>query len=127
MLARRICAPVRSFYLISLRRPTYRPWNVQRHFASKRIVPRSENRIPADVQSVPTPANLRRLRSKEHRLRKAIIQGFLTATVVAYYLDGKYNARAVRRTLRTAWVGATLAVDYKWNFTWILPFYFYLY
>jgi hypothetical protein len=39
------------------------------------------------------------------------------ATGVAYYLDGKYNARAIRRTLRTAWVGATLAADYKWNFT----------
>ena len=85
--------------------------HIQRNYASKNTVAQS------DTQSVPTPANLRKLRSKEHRLRKSVIGGVLAATVLAYYLDGKYNARAVRRTLRTAWVGATLAADYKWNFT----------
>jgi len=66
---------------------------------------------------IPTPTTLRILRLKEHRLRRSLLGGILIATAVGYYLDGKYNARAIRRTLRTAWVGAVLAADYKWNFT----------
>src|SRR5271169_479030 len=110
MLFRPVCSPARLFLRINIPRPEFRHCNIQRNYASV-TPPRS------DIQSVPTPANIRKLRSKEHTLRKAIIRGFLAATVVAYYLDGKYNARAIRRTLRTAWVGATLAADYKWNFT----------
>src|SRR5579859_687995 len=71
------------------------------------------------TNSIPPPKRLRELRAKEHRLRKSILGGIVVATGVGYYLDGKYNARAIRRTLRTAWVGATLAADYKWNFTFV--------
>jgi hypothetical protein len=67
--------------------------------------------------TVDTAKTVRVLRAKEHRLRNSILFGFAAATVVSYYLDGKYNGRAIRRTLRTAWVGALLAADYKWNFT----------
>ena len=115
MLARPICTPIRSLPRITLQRTGLRPWKIQRNYASPK-----KSSHQSYTEPVPTPANLRRLRSKEHILRKAIIRGFLAATVVAYYLDGKYNARAIRRTLRTAWVGATLAADYKWNFTFTL-------
>src|SRR5438045_8727899 len=115
MLFRQACSPARLFVRIYTRKLDLRLCDIQRNYASITISPRS------DIQSIPTPANIRILRSKEHRLRKAIIRGFLTATVVAYYLDGQYNAQAIRRTLRTAWVGATLAADYKWNFTFIYP------
>jgi aarF domain-containing kinase len=116
MLTRRICTPIRSLPRIPLQRTGLRPPRIQRNYTTSKKSSRQSYPDP-----VPTPANLRRLRSKEHLLRKAIIRGFLAATVAAYYLDGKYNARAIRRTLRTAWVGATLAADYKWNFTFTLP------
>lgn len=116
MLSRPICTSIRSLSRITLQRTPFRPWRIQRNYGS------SKNSAPQSyTDPVPTPTNLRKLRSKEHMLRKAIIRGFLAATVVAYYLDGKYNARAIRRTLRTAWVGASLAADYKWNFTFTLP------
>src|SRR5436190_4413748 len=112
MLPRPVRTSIRSLPRLAVPRTSFRPWTIQRNYAtSKKSAPQSY------TDPVLTPANLRRLRSKEHRLRKAVIKGFLGATVVAYYLDGKYNARAIRRTLRTAWVGATLAADYKWNFT----------
>ena len=115
MLARPMCPPIRSLSRITLQRAPFSPWRIQRNYAS------SKNSTHASyTDPVPTPTNLRILRSKENMLRKAIIKGFLAATVVAYYLDGKYNARAIRRTLRTAWVGATLAADYKWNFKFAL-------
>ena len=78
-------------------------------------------RKTAANSEIPTPESIRRLRAKEHRWRKSIFGGVIVATALGYYLDGKYNARAIRRTLRTAWVGALLAVDYKWNFTYIPP------
>ena len=112
MLVRPIHTSIRLLPRLTLPRTPFRPRTIQRNYTtSKKFTPQSY------TDPVPTPANLRRLRSKEHRLRKAVIKGFLAATLVAYYLDGKYNARAIRRTLRTAWVGATLAADYKWNFT----------
>ena len=112
MLSRPICTPIRPLLRIPLQRTGLKPQRIQRNYGTSK---KSSHQSYTDP--VPTPANLRSLRSKEHMLRKAIIRGFLAATVVAYYLDGKYNARAIRRTLRTAWVGATLAADYKWNFT----------
>jgi hypothetical protein len=81
---------------------------------STKTSPRSVGTAPVIP---PSPETLRKLRSKESRWRKSLLAGFLAATGVAYYLDGRYNARAIRRTFRTAWVGATLAIDYKWNFT----------
>lgn len=92
---------------------------------TSRLPPRSRPNFAArfkstDTNSIPPPKRLRELRAKEHRVRKSLLAGIIVATGVAYYLDGKYNARAVRRTLRTAWVGATLAADYKWNFTYLL-------
>src|SRR5579871_3599740 len=88
--------------------------NLRRYAAtSPKISPRSVD----PGHEVPTPENVRRLRAKEHRWRRSLLGGIFAATVIGYYLDGKYNARAIRRTLRTAWVGALLAADYKLNFT----------
>src|SRR5579859_506947 len=93
--------------------------------ATSRLPPRTRPNLAVrfkstDTNSIPPPKRLRELRAKEHLVRKSLLAGIIAATGVAYYLDGKYNARAVRRTLRTAWVGATLGADYKWNFTYPL-------
>ena len=91
----------------------------ERYLARKYSVlnPSMKTSPSVKTKPIPTPESLRRLRAKENRWRKSIMAGVLFATGTAYYLDGKYNSRAVRRTLRTAWTGVLLAVDYKWNFT----------
>ncbi len=71
-------------------------------------------------ETISIPASLRRLRNKEKTARRLVSGGLILSAVAVYYLDGKYNARAFRRTLRTAFVGALLAADYKWNFTYVL-------
>jgi hypothetical protein len=71
-------------------------------------------------ETVSIPASLRKLRNKEKTTRRLVYGGLILSTVALYYLDGNYNARAFRRTIRTAFVGALLAADYKWNFTYVL-------
>lgn len=111
MFARRIRTSIPLLPRISLRQSPFKQSNVERKYTTLAHAAPQRDPDPSE-----TLANLRILRAQEHRIRKFIIKGIIMGTIVAYYLDGKYNARAVRRTLRTAWVGATLAADYKWNF-----------
>jgi hypothetical protein len=119
MFLRPRCLTARSFAPLSRSTVFPRSRSVFRNYSSStKTSPRSVETAPV---TPPSPETLRKLRSKESRWRKSLLAGFLAATGVAYYLDGKYNARAIRRTFRTAWVGATLAADYKWNFTYRFP------
>lgn len=114
MLARQVHAPRRLISRIIQNRPIERQRNVVGNYS---IAMKSARSTEAGSDPAPTAEDLRKLRAKEHRLRKSFFGGLIVATILGYYLDGKYNARAIRRTLRTAWVGALLAADYKWNFT----------
>ena len=115
ILNRRLHVFARSLSRVSQQSSVNRPSSFIRKYTASTA--NSSQSIKANP--IPTPQVVQSLRSKEHRLRRSIFQGLIVATIIAYYLDGKYNARAIRRTIRTAWVGATLAADYKWNFTFI--------
>ncbi|QRV72632.1 ABC1 family protein [Ceratobasidium sp. AG-Ba] len=39
-----------------------------------------------------------------------------TLGVGGYYYDREFQSSAVRRSLRTLWMGAVVTIDYKWNF-----------
>ncbi|KAG8697823.1 methionine-synthesizing 5- methyltetrahydropteroyltriglutamate--homocysteine methyltransferase, partial [Ceratobasidium sp. 395] len=39
-----------------------------------------------------------------------------TLGVGGYYYDREFKASAIRRSLRTLWMGAVITLDYKWNF-----------
>ncbi|KAG9076421.1 hypothetical protein FS749_011806, partial [Ceratobasidium sp. UAMH 11750] len=39
-----------------------------------------------------------------------------TLGVAGYYYDREFKASAIRRSLRTLWMGAVVTLDYKWNF-----------
>ena len=99
------------------------PWRSFRHVvprpahARRRFTASAPARPTTNADSAPHPIDIKALRKKEHRFRNSLVKGVIAATITAYWLDGKYNARAVRRTLRTVWVGALLAADYKLNFT----------
>lgn len=86
-------------------------WQPRRPFSN------SARQFPPADSAASAPVEIKALRKKEHLFRNSVIKGVIAATIMAFWLDGKYNARAVRRTLRTVWVGALLAADYKWNFT----------
>jgi hypothetical protein len=74
------------------------------------------------IETISLPSNLRRLRNQEHKTRKLIYTTLLVTGLTIYYLDGQYNAHALRRTIRAVYTGALLAADYKWNFTYFQDF-----
>ena len=119
MSFRRRCLSARSLQQFTPQRQLSRQRTEFRDYSAS--VRNSARPVSKRPESIPLPKTLEILQSREHRFRRGILFGLLAATVTSYYLDGKYNARAIRRTLRTAWVGATLAADYKWNFTLATP------
>ncbi|QRW15882.1 ABC1 family protein [Rhizoctonia solani] len=64
------------------------------------------SRANANVSAVPMP---------RYRAAKMLF-GLGTVGAGTYYYDREYKASAIRRSLRTLWMGIVVTLDYKWNF-----------
>lgn len=97
----------------------------QRHVST---IPNTTKRQPfqnisaPSFDSLPKPPKKKEAstKKKEKGPRKSrflrVSLGLLTLGVAGYIYDANYNAYAVTRTLRTAYVMAEIAIDYKLNF-----------
>ncbi|BFZ61772.1 hypothetical protein YB2330_002848 [Saitoella coloradoensis] len=73
--------------------------------------------VPAWTIAPPSPESLGAPKKPSKISRKRTTLMILgLAGAGAYFADGYFNGRAIRRTLRTAWTGVVIAVDYKINF-----------
>ncbi|CAE6485343.1 unnamed protein product [Rhizoctonia solani] len=54
--------------------------------------------------------------SRPRQRTAKLLLGLGTAGAAGYYYDREYKASAIRRSLRTLWMGIVVTLDYKWNF-----------
>ncbi|KAH7343966.1 putative mitochondrion protein [Rhizoctonia solani] len=54
--------------------------------------------------------------SRPRRRNTKVLLGLGTFGTGVYYYDREYKASAIRRSLRTLWMGIVVTLDYKWNF-----------